>query len=88
MAVSNNSDKYPKHFCFANDAKDYVHGPKKINFSTLNLHYGILFILAFYFSVERGIVELRKLGIEHQIWEASRRQIDQNFATDNGQGLS
>ncbi|KAF2590032.1 hypothetical protein F2Q70_00040513 [Brassica cretica] len=28
-------------------------------------------------SVERGLIELRKLGIEQQLWEASRREIDQ-----------
>lgn len=27
--------------------------------------------------MERGLVELRKLGIEQQLWEASRREIDQ-----------
>lgn len=27
-------------------------------------------------DVERGIVELRKLGIEQQLWEASRKEID------------
>jgi len=27
--------------------------------------------------VERGLIELRKLGIEQQLWEASRREIDQ-----------
>ena len=27
-------------------------------------------------SVERGILELRKLGIEQQLWEASRREIE------------
>ncbi|KAL5979385.1 scaffold protein Scd2 [Asimina triloba] len=26
--------------------------------------------------VERGLMELRKLGIEQQLWEASRREID------------
>lgn len=29
------------------------------------------------FSVERGLIELRKLGIEQQLWEASRKEIDQ-----------
>ncbi|XP_021908857.1 coiled-coil domain-containing protein SCD2-like [Carica papaya] len=28
-------------------------------------------------DVERGLVELRKLGIEQQLWEASRKEIDQ-----------
>lgn len=28
-------------------------------------------------DVERGLTELRKLGIEQQLWEASRREIDQ-----------
>jgi len=27
-------------------------------------------------SVERGILELRKLGIEQQLWEASRRETE------------
>lgn len=27
-------------------------------------------------AVERGIRELTKLGIESQLWEASRREID------------
>ncbi|KAG6747264.1 hypothetical protein POTOM_049660 [Populus tomentosa] len=29
-------------------------------------------------DVERGVVELRKLSIEQQLWEASRREIDQS----------
>ncbi|KAE9587372.1 hypothetical protein Lalb_Chr23g0272931 [Lupinus albus] len=28
-------------------------------------------------KVERGLLELRKLGIEQQLWEASRKGIDQ-----------
>uniref|UniRef100_A0A2P2L6P4 Uncharacterized protein n=1 Tax=Rhizophora mucronata TaxID=61149 RepID=A0A2P2L6P4_RHIMU len=28
-------------------------------------------------TVERGLLELRKLSIEQQLWEASRREIDQ-----------
>lgn len=28
-------------------------------------------------AVERGLLELRKLGIEQQLWEASRKEIDQ-----------
>ncbi|XP_060205392.1 coiled-coil domain-containing protein SCD2-like isoform X2 [Lycium barbarum] len=32
-------------------------------------------------DVERGLIELRKLGIEQQLWEASRKEIDQ---PDNG----
>ncbi|KAF8094991.1 hypothetical protein N665_0347s0013 [Sinapis alba] len=28
-------------------------------------------------DVDRGLIELRKLGIEQQLWEASRREIDQ-----------
>lgn len=31
-------------------------------------------------AVERGLVELRKLGIEQQLWEASRKEIDQSSA--------
>ena len=29
-----------------------------------------------YVAVERGLMELRKLGIEQQLWEASRKEID------------
>lgn len=29
------------------------------------------------FAVDRGLTELRKLGIEQQLWEASRKEIDQ-----------
>jgi len=28
-------------------------------------------------DVERGLTEMRKLGIEQQLWEASRKEIDQ-----------
>ncbi|XP_022137208.1 coiled-coil domain-containing protein SCD2 isoform X1 [Momordica charantia] len=31
-------------------------------------------------DVERGLIELRKLGIEQQLWEASRKEIDQSSA--------
>jgi len=31
--------------------------------------------------VERGLTELRKLGIEQQLWEASRKEIDQSSAS-------
>lgn len=29
-------------------------------------------------SVEQGLTELRKLGIEHRLWEASRKETDQD----------
>ncbi|OAY80688.1 Coiled-coil domain-containing protein SCD2 [Ananas comosus] len=29
-------------------------------------------------DVERGLIELKKLGIEHLLWEASRRDVDTN----------
>ncbi|CAK9177475.1 unnamed protein product [Ilex paraguariensis] len=32
-------------------------------------------------NVERGLEELRKLGIEQQLWEASRKEIDQTSAS-------
>ena len=32
-------------------------------------------------SVEQGLMELRKLGIEHRLWEASRKEIDQDSST-------
>lgn len=31
-----------------------------------------------YLSVERGLVELRKLGLEQQLWETSRKEIEHN----------
>ncbi|KAG1363509.1 coiled-coil domain-containing protein SCD2-like [Cocos nucifera] len=35
-------------------------------------------------DVERGLIELRNLGIEHQLWEASRRDIEQaSSGTEN-----
>lgn len=33
-------------------------------------------------AVERGLTELRKLGIEQQLWEASRKEIDQPSMLD------
>ncbi|KMZ66982.1 hypothetical protein ZOSMA_27G00300 [Zostera marina] len=33
-------------------------------------------------DVERGLIELRKLGIEQQLWEVSRRKMDQKSSTD------
>ncbi|XP_027364956.1 coiled-coil domain-containing protein SCD2 isoform X2 [Abrus precatorius] len=30
-------------------------------------------------DVEQGLSELRKLGIEHRLWEASRKEVDQDF---------
>ncbi|XP_021289831.1 coiled-coil domain-containing protein SCD2 [Herrania umbratica] len=32
-------------------------------------------------DVEEGLMELRKLGIEHRLWEASRKEIDQDNST-------
>ncbi|GLT48060.1 hypothetical protein SLA2020_217020 [Shorea laevis] len=32
-------------------------------------------------DVEEGLMELAKLGIEHRLWEASRKQIDQDNST-------
>ncbi|XP_015888422.2 coiled-coil domain-containing protein SCD2 isoform X1 [Ziziphus jujuba] len=34
-------------------------------------------------DVERGLLELRKLGIEQQLWEASRKEIDQPHSVAN-----
>ncbi|KAH7664036.1 Tropomyosin domain-containing protein [Dioscorea alata] len=34
-------------------------------------------------DVERGLMELRKLGIEQLLWETSRREIDQNLSTED-----
>jgi hypothetical protein len=33
----------------------------------------------FQISVEQGLSELRKLGIEHRLWEGSRKEVDQDF---------
>jgi hypothetical protein len=32
----------------------------------------------FQISVEQGLSELRKLGVEHRLWEGSRKEVDQN----------
>lgn len=43
-------------------------------------HYKILYVYRFNIcciAVERGLIEVRKLGIEQQLWEASRREIGQ-----------
>ncbi|PON91805.1 Coiled-coil domain-containing protein SCD [Trema orientale] len=32
-------------------------------------------------DVEQGLMELRKFGIEHRLWEASRKEIDQDSST-------
>ncbi|GLT64004.1 hypothetical protein SLA2020_365230 [Shorea laevis] len=32
-------------------------------------------------DVDQGLMELRKLGIEHRLWEASRKEIDQDSST-------
>ena len=37
----------------------------------LDLHHVI------YLAVDRGLFELRKLGLEQQLWEVSRKEIDQ-----------
>ncbi|XP_057948858.1 coiled-coil domain-containing protein SCD2 isoform X2 [Malania oleifera] len=34
-------------------------------------------------DVEQGLMELRKLGIEHRLWEVSRKEIDQDLSTSN-----
>ncbi|KAG8365809.1 hypothetical protein BUALT_Bualt17G0010500 [Buddleja alternifolia] len=36
-------------------------------------------------DVEQGLMELRKLGIERRLWEASRKEIEQGAALLNGQ---
>lgn len=45
-----------------------------------NLQVDSCFSLCFV-AVERGLVELRKLGIEQQLWEASRKEIDQPLSS-------
>ncbi|KAL3655937.1 hypothetical protein CASFOL_000333 [Castilleja foliolosa] len=38
-------------------------------------------------DVEQGLLELRKLNIEQRLWEASRREIEQDASVLNGQNL-
>lgn len=33
----------------------------------------------FQISVEQGLSELRKLGIEHRLWEECRKEVDRDF---------
>ncbi|KAF3430920.1 hypothetical protein FNV43_RR25650 [Rhamnella rubrinervis] len=35
-------------------------------------------------DVEQGLMELRKLGIEHRLWEASRKEFEQDDSASNG----
>lgn len=37
-----------------------------------------LLMWIFQIPVEQGLSELRKLGIEHRLWEASRKEVDQD----------
>ena len=37
-----------------------------------------LLMQIFQIPVEQGLSELRKLGIEHRLWEASRKEVDQD----------
>ncbi|XP_058000626.1 coiled-coil domain-containing protein SCD2 isoform X2 [Hevea brasiliensis] len=39
-------------------------------------------------DVERGLMELRKLGIEHRLWEASRKEIDQDSSTKRNKEIN
>jgi len=43
-----------------------------LHFASMMFSHGVLV------AVERGVVELRKLSIEQQLWEASRRETDQS----------
>ena len=38
-------------------------------------------------SVEQGLMELRKLGIEHRLWEASRKEIEQDTSISAAQKI-
>ncbi|PIA40603.1 hypothetical protein AQUCO_02500365v1 [Aquilegia coerulea] len=39
-------------------------------------------------DVERSLIELRKLGIEQQLWEASRKEIDQASSAHIGNDVA
>jgi len=39
----------------------------------------LLLTWIFQIPVEQGLSELRKLGIEHRLWEASRKEVDQDL---------
>lgn len=36
----------------------------------------VLFYMVTCYTVERGLMELRKLGIETQLWEESRKELE------------
>lgn len=40
------------------------------------LIYGVIHVV-----VEQGLMELRKLNIEQRLWEASRKEVDQDSFT-------
>lgn len=44
----------------------------------LSVSFGLLVMLMSHFTVERGLMEIRKLGIEIQLWEESRKLADQD----------
>ena len=55
------------------------------NFYFINLEFYVQLLLIMkyclskcFVSVDQGLMELRKLGIEHRLWEASRKEIDQD----------
>ncbi|KAF5174910.1 coiled-coil domain-containing protein SCD2-like [Thalictrum thalictroides] len=39
-------------------------------------------------DVERGLIELRKLGIEQQLWEASRKEVEQASSAHIGNDVA
>lgn len=49
--------------------------------------FNLLFLVLFS-TVEQGLVELRKLGLEQQLWEASRKEIDQAETISDEKGAS
>ena len=49
--------------------------------SIVNYYFCLWVTLGVVSSVEQGLMELRKLGIEHRLWEASRKEIDQDSST-------
>jgi len=53
-----------------------------VNASSLNM------ILVLYsFAVERGLMEIKRLDIETQLWDESRRELEQD-AENNSSGRS
>lgn len=49
--------------------------------------FNLLFLVLFSI-VEQGLVELRKLGLEQQLWDGSRKEIDHAETISDEKGAS